>query len=74
MTKKDLLAKYKPYPTYTQIAIEGFQVGLNQGREEVKTDKIRSMEIRLKYLEEYHDNMEKTLHDPERLAELIGGL
>jgi hypothetical protein len=36
MTKRELLAKYRPYPTYTQIALEAFEVGLNIGKEEKK--------------------------------------
>ena len=41
MTKRQLLAKYRPYPTYTQIAIEAFEAGLKIGQEE------RSKEINL---------------------------
>ena len=74
MTKQDLINKYKPYPTYTQIATEAFEAGLKQGREETKTDKFKQMEKELKELRRYHREMEKTLYDPERLADLIGGL
>ena len=34
ITKKELLAKYRPYPTYTQIAIEAFEAGFKIGQEE----------------------------------------
>ena len=74
MTKKEIIAKYKPYPTYTQIATEAFDSGLKTGREERKTDKTKQMETELKELRSYYKNMEKTLNDPEKLADLIGGL
>ena len=38
MTKKQLLAKYRPYPTYTQIAIEAFEAGFKIGQEERNTE------------------------------------
>ena len=74
MTKKELLAKYRPYPTYTQIAIEAFEAGLKIGKEDVKPNYIRKMENELKELRSYNKNMEITLNDPEKLADLIGGL
>lgn len=74
MTKKDIIAKYRAYPTYTQIATEAFEAGLKLGREERKTDKTKQMEKELKDLRRYQKNMEATLYDPERLADLIGGI
>lgn len=74
MTKKDIIAKYRTYPTYTQIATEAFDAGLKLGREERKTDKTKQMETELKELRRYQRDMEATLYDPERLADLIGGL
>tara|TARA_R110000851_G_scaffold89119_2_gene194414 strand:- start:90 stop:317 length:228 start_codon:yes stop_codon:yes gene_type:complete len=74
ITKKELLAKYRPYPTYTQIAIEAFEAGLKIGREEVKTEKTRQMEKDLEELRNYHKNMESILYDPEKLADLIYGI
>jgi hypothetical protein len=74
MTKKDIISKYRTYPTYTQIATEAFEAGLKLGREEQKTDKTKQMEKELKELRRYQKDMEATLYDPERLADLIGGL
>jgi molybdate-binding protein len=74
MTKQDLINKYKIYPTYTQIATEAFEAGLKIGKEEVKPEKVRKMEKELKELRRYQKNMEETLYDPEKLADLIGGL
>jgi hypothetical protein len=74
MNKKDIIAKYRTYPTYTQIAIEAFDYGLKIGREERKTDKTKQLETELKELRRYQKDMEETLYDPERLANLIGGL
>jgi hypothetical protein len=74
MTKKDIIAKYRNYPTYTQIAKEAFEAGLKLGREERKTDKTKQMEKELKELRCYQKDMESTLYDPEKLADLIGGL
>ena len=74
MTKQELIAKYKPYPTYTQIATESFEAGYKVGKEEVKPNKVLKMEQELKELRRYQKNMEKTLYDPEKLADLIGGL
>lgn len=73
-TKKDIIAKYRTHPTYTQIAIEAFEAGLKLGREERKTDKTKKLEKELKELRRYKKNMEATLYDPEKLADLIGGL
>jgi len=53
MTKKDIIAKYRTYPTYTQIATEAFEAGLKLGREERKTDKTKQMEKELKELRLY---------------------
>jgi len=74
MTKKDIIAKYRTYPTYTQIATEAFEAGLKLGREERKTDKTKQMEKELKELRLYKKNMEETIYDPNKLADLIGGL
>ncbi|AUC15435.1 hypothetical protein BTO06_09910 [Tenacibaculum sp. SZ-18] len=74
MTKNDLIAKYKPYPTYVQIAKEGYEVGLKEGREENKNQLIRNLEKENEELRAYKISMESTLHDPEKLACLIGGL
>ena len=74
MTKKEIIAKYKPYPTYTQIATEAFEAGLKIGREEKKTDKTKQQEKELKELRRYKKNIEAALYDPERLADLIAGL
>ncbi|MFL1896759.1 hypothetical protein ACJRPK_13720 [Aquimarina sp. 2-A2] len=74
MTKEDIISKYRAYPTYQQIAKEAFEAGLRLGREERKTDKIKQMEKELKELRRYQKDMEATLCDPERLANLIGGL
>ena len=74
MTKQELIAKYKPYPTYTQIATEAFEAGYKFGKEEVKPNKVLKMEQELKELRRYQKNMEKTLYDPKKLADLIGGL
>ena len=74
MTKKQIIAKYKPYPTYTKIATEAFDAGLKIGRDEKKADKNKQMEKELKRLRSYYKNMEETLNDPEKLADLIGGL
>ena len=74
MTKKQIIAKYRPYPTYTQIGTEAFDAGLKIGRDENKTDKTKQIEQELKRLRSYYKNMEETLNDPEKLADLIGGL
>ena len=74
MNKKQLIAKYKPYPTYVEIAKEGYEVGLKEGREENKSDYIKKLERENIELKQYKDDMEKTLYDPERLANLISGL
>tara|TARA_R110000764_G_scaffold239533_1_gene339167 strand:+ start:2119 stop:2343 length:225 start_codon:yes stop_codon:yes gene_type:complete len=74
MTKKQIIAKYRPYPTYTQIAKEAFDAGLKIGRDEKKTDKTKQIEQELKRLRSYYKTMEETLNDPEKLADLIGGL
>ena len=74
MTKKELITKYRTYPTFTQIATEAFEAGLKIGREERKTDKTKQMEKELKELRRYQKDMEATIYDPERLANLIGGL
>jgi hypothetical protein len=74
MTKKELLAKYRPYPTYTQIATEAFEAGLKIGKEDVKPNYIRKMENELKELRVYKKEIEFIINDPEKLADLIGGL
>lgn len=74
MTKQEIINKYKPYPTYTKIASEAFEAGLKIGREELTTDKIKQMETELKELRRYKKDMEETIYDPERLANLIGSL
>jgi hypothetical protein len=74
MKKKDIIEKYKNYPTYTKIATESFEAGLKIGREEKKTDNTKKMEKELKELRYYRKNMEEILYNPERLANLIGGL
>ena len=74
MTKKEIIAKYRPYPTYTKIATEAFDAGLKIGRDEKKTNKTKQIEKELKRLRSYYKNMEETLTDPDKLANLIGGL
>jgi len=74
MTKKDIIDKYKTYPTYTQIATEAFEAGLKLGREERKTDRTEQMEKEIKELRLYKKNMEETIYNPNKLAELIGGI
>ncbi len=74
MGLKEHISKYRTYPTYIQIATEAYKAGLKEGREETKTDKFKKMEKELKELRRYHKNMEETLYDPEKLADLIGGL
>ena len=74
MGLKEHISKYRTYPTYTQIATEAYKAGLKEGREETKTDKFKKMEKELKDLRLYRKNMEETLYDPEKLADLIGGL
>ena len=74
MTRQEIISKYKPYKTYLAIALKAYDAGLKKGREEKKTDREKKLEKKVKELQEYHDNMEKTLYDPEEFAKLIGGL
>ena len=74
MTAKEYSKKYDMAINFKIVSEESFNAGLKEGREETKTDKIRKMEKELKELREYKKNMEETLYDPERLANLIGGL
>jgi hypothetical protein len=45
---------------------------IKRGRK--KTDKTKQMEKELKELRRYQKDMEATLYNPEKLANLIGGL
>jgi hypothetical protein len=74
MTAKEYSRKYDLALNFKMVSETSFNAGLKEGREETKTDKIRKMEKELKELREYYKNMEETLYDPERLANLIGGL
>lgn len=74
MTAKKYSDRYALALNYQKVAELAFTAGLKQGREEKKTDKIRKLELDLKRYKEYHDDMEKTLYDPEKLSDLIGGL
>ncbi len=74
MTKKDIIDKYKTYPTYTQIATEAFEAGLKLGIEEQKKDRTKQMEKEIKELRLYKKNMEETIYDPNKLADLISGI
>ena len=73
-TKKELKSKYKPYPTYYAIALEGFNLGLKIGKSENMTKEFINLKKEVLELRNYKKNMEETLHDPEKLANLIGGI
>jgi hypothetical protein len=74
MTAKEYAKKYDMALNYKIVAERAFNAGLKVGREETKTDRIKKMEAELKELRRYKKDMEETLHDPERLADLICGL
>ena len=74
MTAKQYGKKYDLALNFKIVAERAFTAGLKVGREETKTDKVKKLEKDLKYYKQYHDDMERTLLDPERLATLIGGL
>jgi len=74
MTAKEYAKKYDMALNFKIVAERAFNAGLKVGREEVKPDKVKKMEAELKELRQYKKNMEETLYDPERLADLIGGL
>jgi hypothetical protein len=74
MTAKEYAKKYDMALNFKIVAERAFNAGLKVGREEVKPDKAKKMEAELKELRQYKKNMEETLYDPERLADLIGGL
>ena len=74
MTAKEYAKKYDMALNFKIVAERAFNAGLKVGREEVKPDKAKKMESELKELRQYKKNMEQTLYDPERLADLIGGL
>ena len=74
MTAKEYAKKYDMALNFKIVAERAFNAGLKVGREEVKPDKAKKMETELKELRKYKKNMEETLYDPERLADLIGGL
>ncbi len=74
MTAKEYAKKYDMALNFKIVAERAFNAGLKVGREETKTDKAKKMEAELKELRQYKKNMEETLYNPERLADLIGGL
>lgn len=74
MTKKDLLAKYKPYPTYTQIAKEAFELGFELGKKENQTEEFINNKIELKKVKAELKSLWNTLEDPEKCGELLSGM
>lgn len=74
MNAKEYAKRYAMALNFKIVAERAFNAGLKVGREEVKPDKVKKMEAELKELRQYKKNMEETLYDPERLADLIGGL
>ncbi|TXD47350.1 hypothetical protein [Polaribacter sp. IC073] len=74
MTKKELLAKYRPYPTYTAIAKEAFELGLKIGEETNQTDKAKKDAIELMKVKAELKHLWETLEDPEKCVELICGM
>ena len=74
MKKEDLINKYKHLRTYKAIALEGYGVGLKEGREENKDAKFRSMEKELKKLKLIVKEQEEILNNGEALADYIAGI
>lgn len=63
---------------WLDIAEKSFNDGIKQGITETEKNYslsgVRKLKAELDELREYKRDMEATLEDPERLAELIGGL
>lgn len=74
MNKKELLAKYKAFPTYSIIAKEAFDVGFKLGKEKNQTLEAKKNEIELKKVTKELNNLWKTLEDPEKCGELLSGM
>lgn len=73
-TAKEYSKKYDLAITYKKISELAFNAGLKVGREEVKPEKVKKLEKDLKYYKQYHDEMEITIRDGDKFAELISGL
>ena len=74
MTKKELLKKYKSYPTYTQIAKEAFEAGFKKGKEVNQSEKARKDAIELKRVKAELKSLWDTLEDPVKCGELLSGM
>jgi flagellar biosynthesis/type III secretory pathway protein FliH len=74
MTAKEYIKRYAQAPNYAKVAQLAFKAGLEEGRKENRDAEVQKLKQQLKHYKEYHDNMEKTLYEPEKLADLIGGL
>ena len=74
MTKKELLAKYKPYPTYTEIAKEAFEAGFKKGKEVNQSKKAKKDAIELKKVKAELKSLWDTLENPEKCGELLAGM
>ena len=65
---------YGQFVNYKAVSKESFQAGLNQGRDESKTDRIAKLEKEVKELREYKKDKEDLFYDSERLGEFLAGL
>ncbi len=74
LTKKQLLDKYKPYPTYTQIAEEAYNLGYKKGKEINQTEKAKRDVEELNRVKAELKNLWETLEDPEKCGELLAGM
>ena len=81
MTAKEHSKKYDLAINFKMVSEESFEEGRKQGIYESQTTLTKELENKLKHakdelkeLRQYKKNMEETLYNPERLADIIGGL
>ena len=74
MTKKELLAKYRPYPTYIEIAKEAFDSGFELGKSENQTLSAKNNAIELKKVKAELKSLWRTLENPDKCGELLSGM
>ena len=73
-TKKELLSKYRPYPTYTEIAKESFELGFKLGKSQNQTTEAKNNAIELKRVKNELKSLWETLENPEKCGELLAGM
>jgi hypothetical protein len=81
MTAKEYSKKYDLAINFKMVSEESFEEGRKQGIFESQTTLTKTLQNKLdhanhelKELRLYKKDMEETLYNPERLADLIGGL